>query len=112
MDSGVCVVAPKAGKVEYVSSNLIKMTYDDGEKAEFRLSKFSRSNQSNCYNQKPIVFKGDHVGTHQRTVGIIVFQERDQGRSHREHHPGGHVHVVKHGLGTLFLRGTMWKRDR
>ncbi len=61
VDSGVCVVSPKAGKVEYVSSNLIKMTYDDGEKAEFRLAKFSRSNQSNCYNQKPIVFKGDHV---------------------------------------------------
>ena len=61
VDSGVCVVSPKAGKVEYVSSNLIKMTYDDGDKAEFRLAKFSRSNQSNCYNQKPIVFKGDHV---------------------------------------------------
>ena len=37
------------------------MTYDDGEKDEYRLSKFSRSNQSNCYNQKPIVFKGTHV---------------------------------------------------
>ena len=61
VDSGVCVVAKKAGTVTYVSSNLIKMTYDDGEKAEFHLTKFSRSNQSNCYNQKPIVFKGDHV---------------------------------------------------
>ena len=61
VDSGVCVVAKKAGTVDYVSSNLIKMTYDDGEKAEFHLTKFSRSNQSNCYNQKPIVFKGDHV---------------------------------------------------
>ncbi len=61
VDSGVCVVAPKPGTIDYVSSNLIKMTYDDGEKAEFRLTKFSRSNQSNCYNQKPIVFKGDHV---------------------------------------------------
>ena len=61
VDSGVCMVAPKAGTVDYVSSNLIKMTFDDGEKAEFRLTKFSRSNQSNCYNQKPIVFKGDHV---------------------------------------------------
>ena len=37
------------------------MTCDDGEKAEFRLTKFSRSNQSNCYNQKPIVNKGEHV---------------------------------------------------
>ena len=61
VDSGVCVLARKAGTVDYVSSNLIKMTYDDGEKDEYRLSKFSRSNQSNCYNQKPIVFKGTHV---------------------------------------------------
>ena len=61
VDSGVCVVAKKAGTIDYVSSRLIKMTCDDGEKAEFHLTKFSRSNQSNCYNQKPIVFKGDHV---------------------------------------------------
>ncbi len=61
VDSGVCVVAKKAGTVDYVSSNLIRMTYDDGEKAEFHLTKFARSNQSNCYNQKPIVQKGDHV---------------------------------------------------
>ena len=61
VDSGVCVVAKKAGTIDYVSSNLIKMTYDDGEKGEYHLTKFSRSNQSNCYNQKPIVFKGNHV---------------------------------------------------
>ena len=61
VDSGVCVVAKKAGTVDYVSSKLIKITYDDGEKEEYRLTKFARSNQSNCYNQKPIVFKGDHV---------------------------------------------------
>ena len=61
VDSGVCVVAKKAGTIDYVSSNLIKMTYDDGEKEEYHLTKFLRSNQSNCYNQKPIVFKGDHV---------------------------------------------------
>ena len=61
VDSGVCVVARKAGTIEYVSSELIRMTYDDGEKDEYRLTKFSRSNQSNCYNQKPIVFKGNHV---------------------------------------------------
>ncbi|MCI8356711.1 MAG: DNA-directed RNA polymerase subunit beta [Lachnospiraceae bacterium] len=61
VDSGVCVLARKAGTVDYVSSNLIKMTYDDGERDEYRLSKFSRSNQSNCYNQKPIVLKGVHV---------------------------------------------------
>ncbi len=61
VDSGVCVVAKKAGTIDYVSSDLIKMTYDDGEKDEYHLTKFSRSNQSNCYNQKPIVFKGNHV---------------------------------------------------
>ncbi len=61
VDSGVCVVARKAGTIDYVSADLIKMTYDDGEKDEYHLTKFSRSNQSNCYNQKPIVFKGNHV---------------------------------------------------
>jgi len=61
VDSGVCVVAKKSGTITYVSSKLIRVTYDDGEKAEFKLHKFERSNQSNCYNQKPIVFKGDHV---------------------------------------------------
>ena len=61
VDSGVCIIAKKAGTVDYVSSNLIRMTYEDGEKEEFHLTKFTRSNQSNCYNQKPIVFKGDHV---------------------------------------------------
>ena len=65
VDSGVCVVAPKAGTVDYVSSDTIRMTYDDGEKAEIKLTKFARSNQSNCYNQKPIVFKGDHVNAGQ-----------------------------------------------
>ncbi len=61
VDSGVCVLAKKSGTIDYVSSKLIRMTCDDGEKMEFHLTKFSRSNQSNCYNQKPIVFKGDHV---------------------------------------------------
>ena len=61
VDSGVCVVARKAGTIDYVSADLIRITYDDGEKDEYRLTKFSRSNQSNCYNQKPIVFKGNHV---------------------------------------------------
>ena len=61
VDSGVCVVAKKAGTIDYVSSKLIKMTYDDGGKDEYHLTKFSRSNQSNCYNQKPVVFKGNHV---------------------------------------------------
>ena len=65
VDSGVCVVAKKAGTIDYVSSKVIRMTYDDGEKDEYRLTKFSRSNQSNCYNQKPIVFKGNHVAAGQ-----------------------------------------------
>ena len=61
VDSGVCVVAKKSGIIDYVCSNLIRMTADDGEKIEYHLTKFSRSNQSNCYNQRPIVFKGNHV---------------------------------------------------
>jgi DNA-directed RNA polymerase subunit beta len=61
VDSGVCVVARKAGTIDFVDSKLIQMTYDDGEKEEYHLIKFQRSNQSNCYNQRPIVFKGDHV---------------------------------------------------
>ncbi|MCM1123251.1 MAG: DNA-directed RNA polymerase subunit beta [Eubacterium sp.] len=61
VDSGVCVIARKAGTIDYVSADTIRMTYDDGEKDEYHLSKFTRSNQSNCYNQKPIVFKGNHV---------------------------------------------------
>ena len=65
VDSGVCVVAKKSGTIDYVCSNLIRMTADDGEKIEYHLTKFSRSNQSNCYNQRPIVFKGNHVETGQ-----------------------------------------------
>ncbi|MBQ0042903.1 MAG: DNA-directed RNA polymerase subunit beta [Lachnospiraceae bacterium] len=60
VDSGVCVVARKAGTADYVSSKIIRVTYDDGEQEELALSKFARSNQSNCYNQKPIINKGDH----------------------------------------------------
>ncbi|MDD3367408.1 MAG: DNA-directed RNA polymerase subunit beta [Lachnospiraceae bacterium] len=62
VDSGVCVLAKKAGTVTYVCSNMIKIkSDDDGKEMEYRLTKFSRSNQSNCYNQKPIVFKGNRV---------------------------------------------------
>ena len=60
-DSCVCVIAKKSGTITYVASNEIRMAYDDGEKEEIHLSKFARSNQSNCYNQKPIVLKGEHV---------------------------------------------------
>ena len=61
VDSGVCVVAKKSGTITYACSNEIRMTNDDGTKDVYHLTKFMRSNQSNCYNQKPIVFKGDHV---------------------------------------------------
>ena len=56
VDSGVCVVAKNAGVVERSASNEIIIKRDsDGMKDVYRLTKFARSNQSNCYNQKPIV---------------------------------------------------------
>ena len=61
VDSGVCVVAKHAGVVETVTSKEIVIRTDDGQKDEYHLTKFLRSNQSNCYNQKPIVFKGNRV---------------------------------------------------
>ena len=62
VDSGVCVLAKNAGVVERSASNEIIVKRDsDGQKDVYRLTKFTRSNQSNCYNQKPIVYKGDHV---------------------------------------------------
>ena len=62
VDSGVCVVAKNAGVVERSASNEIVIKSDsDGNRDVYRLIKFSRSNQSNSYNQKPIVYKGDHV---------------------------------------------------
>ncbi len=62
VDSGVCVVAKNAGVVERSASNEIIIKRDsDGNRDVYRLTKFKRSNQSNCYNQKPIVYKNDHV---------------------------------------------------
>ncbi len=61
VDSGVCVVAKKSGIVESSESAQIVMKNDDGTRDVYKLTKFSRSNQSNCYNQRPIVFKGDRV---------------------------------------------------
>ena len=61
VDSGVCVVARKSGTIERSTSKEIIMKNDDGTRDEYHLTKFSRSNQSNCYNQRPIVFKGEHV---------------------------------------------------
>ena len=65
VDSGVCVVARKNGTVECAESKRIIIRNDDGTKDEYRLTKFARSNQSNCYNQRPIVFKGDRVAAGQ-----------------------------------------------
>ncbi len=61
VDSGVCVVAEADGVVLSSESNKIVIREKDGKAREYKLTKFSRSNQSNCYNQRPIVFKGDEV---------------------------------------------------
>ena len=61
VDSGVCVVAEQAGTVESSTSKEIVIRHEDGTKQAYKLTKFQRSNQSNCYNQRPIVNKGDVV---------------------------------------------------
>ncbi len=61
VDSGVCVVAEEAGTVESSTSTEIVIRQEDGTKKSYKLTKFQRSNQSNCYNQRPIVDKGDVV---------------------------------------------------
>ena len=61
IDSGVCVIAEAGGTVLSSESDKITVKEDDGNVREYKLTKFARSNQSNCYNQRPIVFKGDRV---------------------------------------------------
>ncbi len=61
VDSGICVVAKNAGVVERSESTKIIIKCDDGTKDTYELIKFARSNQSNCYNQRPIVVKGERV---------------------------------------------------
>ena len=61
VDSGVCVLAKHAGVVERSISNEITIRTQEGKREVYKLTKFSRSNQSNCYNQRPIVYKGDKV---------------------------------------------------
>ena len=61
VDSGVCVVAKHDGVVEKATSSEIVIKNTDGQKETYKLTKFKRSNQSNCYNQRPIVLKGDKV---------------------------------------------------
>ncbi len=63
VDSGVCVTAKKSGTVECAASKEIIIKNDDGTRDVYHLTKFMRSNQSNCYNQRPIVSKGEHVET-------------------------------------------------
>ena len=61
VDSGVCMVAERAGVVESSTSTSITIKHDDGTKKTYKLTKFLRCNQSNCYNQVPIVDKGERV---------------------------------------------------
>ena len=61
VDSGVCIVAEQAGVIERSTSKEIVVKHDDGTKKTYKLTKFQRSNQSNCYNQRPIVVKGEKV---------------------------------------------------
>ncbi len=65
VDSGVCVVAEEAGVVERSTSTEIVIKHEDGTKKTYKLTKFLRSNQSNCYNQRPIVVKGESVAAGQ-----------------------------------------------
>ena len=65
VDSGVCVVAERAGTVESSTSKEIVVREEDGKKTSYKLTKVQRSNQSNCYNQRPIVNKGDVVAAGQ-----------------------------------------------
>ena len=61
VDSGVAEVAEQTGVVESSTSTSITIRHDDGTKKTYKLTKFQRSNQSNCYNQRPIVDKGERV---------------------------------------------------
>ena len=61
VDSGVCIVAEQAGVIERSTSKEIVVKHDDGTKKTYKITKFLRSNQSNCYNQRPIVVKGEKV---------------------------------------------------
>ena len=60
-DSGVCIIAHHAGTVEYSTSKEIIVKREDGIRDTYHVIKFSRSNQGNCMNQRPIVNKGEHV---------------------------------------------------
>ena len=61
VDSGNCVVAKEGGVVERAESNRIIIKKEDGNRDEYKLAKFVRSNQGTCMNQRPIVTKGDVI---------------------------------------------------
>ncbi len=67
VDSGVCVVAKKAGIIERATAKEIFIKNDDGSRSDYKLLKFARSNQGTCINQKPIVNKGERV-----TAGQVI----------------------------------------
>jgi len=61
-ESGVVQLAKHAGTVDYVDADGIRIKRDDGEGTDsYKLLKFKRSNQGTCINQRPIVFRGEHV---------------------------------------------------
>ena len=61
VDSGVCVLAKRAGVVKSVSANLVRVTADNGDIDDYQIIKFMRSNQSTCINQVPVVSVGERV---------------------------------------------------
>ena len=61
VDSGVVVVAKRAGIVDYVDADRIEIVLDNGERDVYNLIKFKRTNQGTCFNQRPIVSKGDII---------------------------------------------------
>ncbi len=71
----------KNGTIESSESKRIVVRNDDGTRDEYRLTKFSRSNQSNCYNQRPIVFKGDRVAAGQDSYRRRSFHIQRRNRS-------------------------------
>ena len=61
VDSGICILAEGDGKVTYVDARSIKVKYTRKEEKEYKLSKYARSNQGTCINQRPAVKVGDKV---------------------------------------------------
>ena len=61
VDSGVCVLARKAGVVRSVSADEVTVTNDDGSVESYHITKFMRSNQGTCINQVPVVDRGERI---------------------------------------------------